>query len=235
MGHTDIKTIYQKLGRKIDNLPTRAPWNETFYEILKGLYSEKEADVLVKMPYGLSDLNRVAQVTKYESTELIKILGGMCSKGLVMDLWLNEAYHYMPSPIMIGIFEFTMMRTGGSVDSKALARLFNQYLNADNGAYYAANVKKGNSISVIRALPHKDAINPAEYMEVLDYEKAASIIESSEKFSIGICSCRHEKLHVGEKTCDVPLEKCSSFNHAADYLIRNNLAREVSKKIWRSP
>jgi ferredoxin len=229
MGHTDIKTIYQMLGRKIDNLSTRAPWNEAFYEILKGLYSEKEADVLVKMPYGLSNLNRVAQVTKYESTELLKILEGMCSKGLVMDLWLNDAYHYMPSPIMIGIFEFTMMRTGGSVDSKVLARLFNQYLNADNGAYYAANVKKGNNVSVIRALPHKDAINPSEYMEVLDYEKAASIIESSEKFSIGICSCRHEKLHVGEKTCDVPLEKCSSFNHAADYLIRNNLAREVSK------
>jgi ferredoxin len=229
MGHTDIKTIYQKLGRKIDNLPTRAPWNETFYEILKGLYSEKEADVLVKMPYGLSNLNRVAQVTKYESTELLEILEGMCSKGLVMDLWFNDAYHYMPSPIMIGIFEFTMMRTGGSVDSKPLARLFNQYLNADNGAFYAANVKKGNNVSVIRALPHKDAINPSEYMEVLDYEKAASIIESSEKFSIGICSCRHEKLHVGEKTCDVPLEKCSSFNHAADYLIRNNLAREVSK------
>ena len=229
MGHTNIKTIYQKLGRKIDNLPTRAPWNEAFYEILKGLYSEKEADLLVKMPYGLSNLNRVAQVTKYESTELLRILGGMCSKGLVMDLWLNDAYHYMPSPIMIGIFEFTMMRTGGSFDSKALARLFNQYLNADNGAFYAANVKKGNNVSVIRALPHKHAINPSEYMEVLDYEKAASIIESSEKFSIGICSCRHEKLHVGEKTCDVPLEKCSSFNHAADYLIRNNLAREVSK------
>jgi len=158
MGHTDIKTIYQKLGRKIDTLPTRAPWNETFYEILKGLYSEKEADVLVKMPYGLSDLNRVARVTKYESTELLKILEGMCSKGLVMDLWLNDAYHYMPSPIMIGIFEFTMMRTGGSVDSKPLARLFNQYLNADNGAFYAANFKKGSNVSVIRALPHKDAI-----------------------------------------------------------------------------
>jgi ferredoxin len=127
------------------------------------------------------------------------------------------------------IFEFTMMRTGGSVDSKALAHLFHQYLNADNGAFYAANFKKGSTVSVIRALPHKDAINPSEYMEILDYEKAASIIESSEKFSIGICSCRHEKLHVGEKTCDVPLEKCSSFNHAADYLIRNNLAREVSK------
>jgi ferredoxin len=91
------------------------------------------------------------------------------------------------------------------------------------------NANKGKKVSVIRTLPHFDAINPSEYMEVLDYEKATSIIESSEKFSIGICSCRHEKLHLGEKTCDVPLEKCSSFDNAADYLIRNNLAKEVSK------
>jgi NAD-dependent dihydropyrimidine dehydrogenase PreA subunit len=229
MGHTDSKRIFRKLGRKIDNLPMRAPWNETFYEILKELYSEKEADVFVKMPYGLSDLNRITQVTKYASFELKKILEGMCSKGLVMDLWVNDAYHYMPSPIMIGIFELTMMRTGEGVDSKTLARLFHLYFHADNGALYAMNAKKGNKVTVIRALPHWDAINPSEYMEVLDYEKATSIIESSEKFSIGICSCRHEKLHIGEKACDVPLEKCSSFGRAADYLIRNNLAKEVSK------
>ena len=229
MGHVDSKGIFRKLGRKIDNLPLRAPWHETFYELLRELYSEKEADVLVKMPYGLSDLNRIARVTKYESSELQKVLDGLCSKGLVMDLWVNDKYRYVPSPIMIGIFEFSMMRTGESVDSKALARLFNHYLTADHGLLFAVNAKNGNKVSVIRALPHWDAIDPSEYMEVLDYEKATSIIEASEKFSIGICSCRHEKLHIGEKTCDVPLEKCSSFNIGADYLIRNKLAKEVSK------
>jgi ferredoxin len=229
MGHIDGKKFYRSLGRKIDNLSMRAPWNQTFYEILKELYSEKEADVVVKMPYGLSDVDRVARVTKYESSALQGILEGLCSKGLVIDLWINDAYHYMPSPIVIGIFELTMMRTGESVDSKTLALLFHEYLQGDDGAFYAANTKKDKKVSVIRALPYEDAINPSEYIEVLDYEKATSIIESSEKFSIGICSCRHEKLHVGEKACDVALEKCSSFNRVADYLIRNNLAREVSK------
>jgi ferredoxin len=146
-----------------------------------------------------------------------------------MDMWVDDAYHYMPSPIMIGIFEMSMMRTGEGVDSKALAHLFYRYLSADNGALYGVNAEKGNQVSVIRALPHKDAINPSEYMEVLDYEKATSIIESSEKFSIGLCSCRHEKFHLGEKKCEVPLDKCSSFGYAADYLIRNKLAKEVSK------
>jgi hypothetical protein len=70
MGHIDGKTLYRKLGRKIDNLTTKAPWNQAFYEILKELYSEKEADVVVKMPYGLSSLDQIAQVTRYEGAEL---------------------------------------------------------------------------------------------------------------------------------------------------------------------
>lgn len=229
MGHIDGKKLYRKLGKKVDNLPTKAPWNEMFYEVLKEIYTEEEADLVVKMPYGLSELHRIAEVTKYETSQLESILESLCSKGLVMDIWVNDAYYYMPSPIVIGIFEMSMMRTGPNVDSKKLAHLFHNYLQGDNGAFYEANAANGKKISPLRALPHEDAINGFEFVEVLDYEKATSIVESSNKASIGICSCRHEKLHVGEKECDVPLEKCSSFGFAADYLIRNNLAREASK------
>ncbi|HAR49979.1 MAG TPA: 4Fe-4S ferredoxin, partial [Smithella sp.] len=49
------------------------------------------------------------------------------------------------------------------------------------------------------------------------------------KFSIGLCSCRHEKHHVDEKKCDIPLDTCTSFGYGADYLIRNKMAKEVSK------
>jgi NAD-dependent dihydropyrimidine dehydrogenase PreA subunit len=34
---------------------------------------------------------------------------------------------------------------------------------------------------------------------------------------------------LGEKSCDTPLETCSQFGYAADMMIRNNLAREVTK------
>jgi ferredoxin len=81
----------------------------------------------------------------------------------------------------------------------------------------------------MRTLPHDDMIRQSPHVEILDYEKATSIIESSDKFSIGYCSCRHEKQHVNEKKCDVPIESCTGFGYAADYLIRNNLAREISK------
>ncbi len=224
MGHKVGKDIYQSLGEKIDSLTIRVNRNETFYKILKELYSTEEADIIIKMPYGLSPIDQIEKVTKYERSKLNNILDGLCSKGLVIDFWIQDKYHYQPSPMVIGIFEFTMMRTGNNRNSKKWAKLFYEYLNDSES--YGVNHKNGEKISLLRTLPHENTINASEYIEVLDYEKATAIVEESDKFAIGICSCRHEKLHVGEKKCDVPLEKCASFKQGADYLIRHNLAKE---------
>ena len=112
MGHMNGKDIYRKLGQKIDNLTVRVPWNTSVHTILKELYSPDEADFVIKMPYGMSTLERVKGITGYEEAKLKGLLDKLCSKGLVMDLWVNDEYYYMPSPMVVGIFEFTMMRTG---------------------------------------------------------------------------------------------------------------------------
>jgi Pyruvate/2-oxoacid:ferredoxin oxidoreductase delta subunit len=228
MGHLVGKDVYRRLGKKIDNLTMRAPWNETFHALLKELYSTREADLIVKMPYGLANLDRIEKVTQYERSDLQKMLDGLCAKGLVMDLWMNGEYHYVVSPLIIGIFEFSMMRTGENLNTKEWARLFHSYLQ-DESTFYRANFRHDEIISPLRSLPHEEAIDASEHVEILDYEKASSIVEGAKRFCIGICSCRHEKLHVGEKKCEVPLETCSSFDTAADYLIRRNLAKEVSR------
>jgi Pyruvate/2-oxoacid:ferredoxin oxidoreductase delta subunit len=228
MGHMVGKDVYRKLGKKIDSLTMRAPWNETFHAILKELYSPDEADLIVNMPYGLANLDRIEKVTKYERPKLQKLLDDLSTKGLVMDLWMNGEYHYLPSPMVVGIFEFTMMRTGEHLDSKEWARLFHSYLQ-DDSTFYAANFKHKERISPLRSLPHEGTIDTSEHVEILDYEKATSVVEQANKLCVGICSCRHEKLHVGEKKCDVPLETCSSFDAAAEYLIRHDMGKEVSK------
>jgi ferredoxin len=227
VGHMVGKDIYKSLGKKIDNLTARVKHNETFYKIIKELYSEEEADVIIKMPYGLSPLDQIEKTTGYEKSKLLRILEGLCSKGLVIDLWIQDKYHYTPSPMVIGVFEFTMMRTGNNLNTKEWARLFNEYM--DDGGFHKVNFQNGELISPLRVLPHENTIKSTEYIEVLDYEKATAIVEEANKFAIGICSCRHEKLHVDKKRCEVPLETCASFGYAADYLIRHNLAKEVSR------
>jgi Pyruvate/2-oxoacid:ferredoxin oxidoreductase delta subunit len=228
MGHLVGKDKYRELGRKLDNLTCRAPWNDRLFNILRELYTTEEADIAVRMPYGLSNLDKIQKITRYDRERLRKILESLSSRGLLLDIWINGEYKYMLSPMVVGIFEFTMMRTGDNLNTKEWARLFNEYLHGDN-SFYAANFGSYKKVSPLRALPHEDAIDSSEYVEVLDYEKASAILEQAQSCAVGICSCRHEKLHSGQKKCDVPLELCTSLNGATDYMIRHGFAKSVDK------
>ncbi len=229
MGHLAGKDIYKELGRKIDNLTVRSPMNDSLFAILKELYTAEEAEVIVKMPFGISTIEKIAQNVSFKEAHLRKLLDNLCDKGLVMDLWYRDHYRYMPSPMIVGIFEFTMMRTGGDLKTKEWAKMFHEYLTGDN-SFYAANFKDGQKISPLRVLPYLETIADEHTVEVLDYEKAEEIISRVKRHAVGHCSCRHEKLHAGVKECDVPLEMCTSFNRAADYLISHEMAKEVSKE-----
>ena len=230
MGHLVSKDIYRDLGQKIDNTPVRTPWNAELHDMLKALYTPEEAELVVKMPYRPSNLERVAKITGFAKSRLARLLSGLCSKGLVLDTWDGEEYQYMISPIVIGIFEFTMMRTGKDLPYKQWAEIFNNYMFGSND-FLESNFGDGQQVSIMRAMPYEETVKgPAgEFVEILDYEKASHMIETNDLFAVGMCSCRHEKLHLGEDVCDVPLETCTSMGDAAQFLIRNNFARQICK------
>ncbi len=227
MGHAVGKDLYRQLGEKIDGLTMRAPWSEALRAILTELYSPEDAELVVRMPYGLSSLRRLERVTGIPPVELRKRLESLCPRGLVIDVCVDGRFYYAPSPLVIGIFEFTMMRTGPNLDHARWARLFADY--AREGVVQAANFGAGQKVSLLRAVPHDGAVAPEDCVEVLDYESATAIVESADRFAMGLCSCRHEKHHLGEK-CRAPLDNCSMLGGpGVEHMVRNGLAREVSR------
>lgn len=225
MGHVVGRDIYARLANKMDNLHVRAPWNRTFHSLLQELVSTREAEVIVKMPFLLSSLDRVAKITSVQPDELRPILEGLCEKGLVMDVLLDGHYRYMPNPMFVGWFEFTMMRTRGELNTQVWAKLFHEYMS--EGAPYRANFEDGKQVSIARALPHEESID--EHVEVLDYEKARHLIDEARAYAIGLCSCRHKKDHSEGDRCEVPLETCTTLGHGADYLVSHGMSRKIDK------
>jgi ferredoxin len=230
MGHMVAKDSYGALGKTIDNLSVHAPQTETFRAMLRELYSPDEAELIARMPFTLATLDRIAAVTGRDRKDLEPLLTGLCEKGLVVDLLIGDSYRYMPAPFVIGIFEFTMMRmSSDDPDIGKLSKLFSDYFH--EGDFYAANFRDGEQVWVARALPHLDDLG--DHVEILDYEKVERIIDEAEYFSVGVCSCRHKKHHAGEQVCKVPLETCTSFGRAADYLVRHHMARPISRSEMR--
>lgn len=225
MGHMASKDVYARLAHKMDNLHVRAPWNDAFHAILKELVSPDEADLIVKMPFLLSNLDRVAKVARMSPDQLKPILDRLCEKGFVMDLRLGGEYRYMPNPMFVGFFEFTMMRTRGELNVRVWSKLFHDYMS--EGAPYRANFASDMKVSIARALPHEESIG--DHVEVLDYEKAAHLIEEAGSYGIGNCSCRHKKEHAEGERCDVPLETCTTLGHGAEYLVSHGMSRKIDK------
>ena len=72
MGHLAGKDTYRKLGKKIDGLTCRAPWNDTLYKILKELYTSEEAEFIIKMPYSLASLDQ--QILYLKISRMVHVL-----------------------------------------------------------------------------------------------------------------------------------------------------------------
>lgn len=229
MGHLVGKDIYRQLGRKLDGLPTRTPWSDSLRELLGHLFTPEEAELVTAMPYGLASLGRIARTVGRPERELAPMLERMADKGLVMDLEIKGKTRYSPSPMVIGIFEFTMMRTDDGLDRAAVAALFEDYMSVA-GTLHHGNLGHGEETSLMRSLAHDGTVRGEAWVEILDWEKAAAIVDGADRLSVGLCSCRHQKSHTEEGSCDAPMNNCSSFGVAADYLIRHGLAREVSKE-----
>ena len=230
MGHIVAKDLYGALGEKIDGLSVRTPQTKAFHDILRQLYSAEEAELIVRMPYRLSRLEKIARVTGLKAAEVEPLLNRLCDKGLVVDLKLGNTCHYMPAPFVIGIFEFTMMRMDSSDESIGdISKSFVEYL--EEGDFYAANCADGQQVTIARALPHGDHLG--DHVEIFDYEKVDRIIEEATSFSVSNCSCRHKKHHAGGDVCKVPLETCTSFGTASEYLVRHGMGRAIDQAEMR--
>ncbi len=228
MGHLAYKDAFRDLGTAIDGLTVRVPWSETLRKILVELYTEEEALLVSRMPTGLASIQRVSRVTGMEEGRLLPLLESLSSKGLVMDLEVAGEYRYTVSPMVIGVFEFTMMRSDGNLDFKRLAGLFHDYMTSRD-SMSAANFSHGERVSFMRTLPHQEAIATEPHVEVLDHEKAEALVSAAPGLTVGICSCRHEKTHLGTKQCAAPLETCIGFASGSDYTVRRGLARPASR------
>ena len=227
MGHSAPKDAYRSLGRAIDGLTVRVPWNRTLRAILRELYTEEEAALVSRMPTGLASLSRVSAVTGFSKARLRPLLTRLAEKGLVMDLLTEGMRRYTVSPFVIGLFEFTMMRTDGEVNLPRMAAVFHEYMDA-SGGFFEANFGRGERFTFMRTLAHEEALSKAGAVEVLDHDKAGAIIEEAGEMAVGACSCRHEKMHLGEPCGAAPLQSCISFG-SSSYLERRKLARPSSK------
>jgi len=227
MGHiTNSEREYRLLQQRLDYNLTGAPHSPAFIQILKLLFTPREAEIARQIPVRPILLRTLARKIAMPDDKLYEQVISMAERGLVFDFEHNGECYVVLAPVVIGFFEFVFMRTRGDLPLKELAGLFEQYMFKEDR--FAHDVFAGQT-QLGRSLAREESLSLEDYSEVLDWEKASSIIESSKTIGLSLCACRHKASHLG-KSCDAPQQTCFTFNRSAEILIKKGMAEGTSAK-----
>lgn len=224
MGHLAGKEeILKQLQKRLHQNPIGLPEHASVYEILSILYTDQEAEVGAKFPFGTVAIEEVGKAAGMGKETLEPILNSMIQKGLVITSKKNGETRYLLSPGMTGFFEFTFMRTNESLPMKRLAELMHTYRNTPEfiQEFASTETSRGKVYAYSGVLP-------AVKSEVLRFDEAAEHIQKAGRGTLGKCYCRHEAWHLG-KNCSAPIDDiCMSLGVASDFLVEQGFARRAS-------
>jgi len=224
MGHLAGKEgILRQLRERLDKNPIGLPEHTSVYEILSILFTDKEAELGAKFPFGTVTVEELQIITEIEKDELEEILKGMMKKGLVVSVKKNGQVQYLLSAAFVGFFEFTFMRTNESLPLKRLAELMHTYRYSPEFVqeFFSPGTSRG------RVYVYSDVLPPVK-SEVLSFFEAAEYIKKAGRGSLSKCYCRHEAWHLG-KNCSAPIDDiCMSLGPASDFVAEQGFGRRAS-------
>lgn len=226
MAHHTVRAAYETLADRLNRFPQGAPPTALLFRILQLLFSEREADLVSRLPIKPFTAARAAALWQRPLADTRRTLEALADRAILLDMEYEGESHYVLPPPMAGFFEFSMMRVRGDIDQHLLAELFYEYLNVEQ-EFITALFCRGET-QLGRTFVHEPALPAGPSLEVLDYERATHVIETAEAIGVGLCYCRHKMSHVG-RACDAPLDICMTFNAAAGSLVRHGVARGVDR------
>jgi len=223
--HNTIKNnSYQKLTARLNLLPQGAVASDLLFEILKILFSEREAGLVSSLPIKPFNARKAAVIWKTSEADAKSILNDLADRGILIDACNNDDVIYSMPPPMAGFFEFSLMRYRNDIDQKTLSELFYQYMNVEED--FIKNLFTTGETQLGRVFVNEEVLSNENALHVLDYERASEVIKTASSIGIGICYCRHKMEHLG-RNCEAPMEICMTFNDSADSLTRHGIARRV--------
>lgn len=224
MAHHNTLKNYMRLSERINLFPQAAVASDLLFEILKVLFSEREAELVSLLPIRPFTARKAAHIWKKTEKEAAAILNDLADRGILLDGVDNDEVSYTMPPPMAGFFEFSLMRYRNDIDQKALSTLYYAYINQEDA--FVKDLFANGETQLGRVYVNENVLSSENALSILDYERASEVVKTASTIGIGTCYCRHKMQHAG-KRCDAPMDICMTFNGCADSLTRHGIARKV--------
>jgi ferredoxin len=227
MAHHTLKSSYSSLVDRLNRFPQGAPPSKHLYQILKMLFSEREAQLVSHIPIKPFTARKASKIWKMDLLSAQKVLDDLAGRAVLVDIRQNGETEYILPPPMAGFFEFSLMRVRDDIDQQLLSELFYEYLNVEED--FVKDLFTQGETQLGRTFVNETSLSQENALHVLDYERAGEVIRTATHIGVGTCYCRHKMFH-NDRACEAPMEICMTFNSTAASLTRHGHAKPIGKE-----
>jgi len=210
--------VYERLAKKLDELPHGYPSTESGVEIkiLKKIFTPEEAEMALKIRAVPEPAEAIAQRLGKPLEEMQAILDNMVRKGQIGSIAAEGLQTYALFPFIVGIWEFQMNRL-----DKELAELFHEYYP------HLGQILGKFTPSVTRVVPIQAQIKAEQ--TVLPYEDLRQMFGQAKSFQLMNCICRQEQALLGNP-CKCPIDVCMGFSRHEHAFDKYPLGKIITKE-----
>lgn len=194
------QTLYEKLARRLDAIPSGFPRTESGIElrVLEKLFTPEQAALALHLKLTCDSPETIARRASKDVGETRQALKQMVRDGLIRAERGKNGIAYGLLPFVVGIYEMNLHRMDAELAS--LMEAFMKETGATNPIYASPPVHR--VIPVEESIPFKLGIH--------SHDSATAMIENAASWGVRDCICRVQKKLIGEG-CDHPVEICISF------------------------
>ncbi|OPY09305.1 MAG: Electron transport complex protein rnfB [Syntrophaceae bacterium PtaB.Bin095] len=208
--------VYRSLQQCLDRMSLGFPPTDSGIEIeiLKKLFSEREAALFLSMTPRLENPSEIAARLNRGAHGIDAQLRDMASRGLLFSLRKGDVVKYGTIPFVHGLFEFQLTRL-----DRELAGMLERYFNE---AFHGAVAQ--SAAAFLRTVPVQESVDVAH--RVAAYEDAVAILRRQGRIVVAECICRKQQ-GLLDRGCGKPREVCFMFGSMGQYYLDHGLGREV--------
>ncbi len=222
--------VYRSLSEHISKLAIGPPFNEYLVEILRESFSEKEAEILLRLPtrvapFGAIPAGQIAADLGLSDAEVEAVLNGLAARGLVFKGKCTDGTPgYALHQFGYGMPQAIFWPNEDTPYARRMAELCIRHSNSEA----LTEAFGGTGTKVFRWVPINKEVQTLK-QAVLPYAGIEGIVSRTTVIAQVNCNCRVMSRLKGREPCGYPLDVCMKYDHLAEYVIDMGIGRKVSK------
>ena len=227
------------MSNKYPNLIRWADWLDNIYpgqegnndesesvQFLLHFCSDEDARIAMMCEPFFKSLDEIAEANNVIVEEIASTLEEMSMKGLIMCSSLSGVLKYRRWPWLPGILEFVVLDK--EIDPELLKYASDFYEERIRLTDMTAMPFEKRAHGGLRTIPIMESV--AAKSTIMPFEELKPFIDKATKFSVANCACRTATRALGMGCEHTHIDTCIQLDDYADYGIRTQRAREISKE-----